>query len=549
MDTIKAQLLRIQQQLSGLSASQKMLTASLLAIMLMTVVWWGRYAGTAQTVPVLDQPLPPETLGQIQMALMSHGIRANITDDRVMVPADRKMEAVAMLGYSNALPAGGANAWDEMIKMMSPWDTSPKTQAIQNHLRERMLSQAMTSFFPGVSRANVLINSVSERRIGARIEPSASVQITTRGGERNLRALVEGVASTVASAVPGLKRSAVSIVIDGMLHRPHDPDEGFLSGDLYESIANQEKGNVEKISALMPPNSLVAVKVDIETSSSQATREAYDEKTTLVKEKSSETLTQESSQALSNAADPGAISNTGTANSGLELAASQAGPTNTTEKTRVENQVLPGKTHEVIHKPAGKPTVISAAVRIPRSFFVMKFKQSNPASAAEPDEPALQGLLQKEIPTYVKIVQSLTDIRAAEAVSIDMYDDFAVLATAANPVSSGTSAIGAMVGTHAREIALGVLAVLSLFMVSMIVRKGPQPPVIAETEQPVETPRLEAGEDLAGIVGGEASATLDGMELDEDSIKAQQVVHQVATMVKEDPDAAANLVKRWLNRS
>src|SRR5262245_19350042 len=185
MDTIKAQLLRIQQQLSGLSASQKMLTASLLAIMLMTIIWWGRFAGTAETEALLDQSLPPETIGQIQAALMSHGIKSSVVGDRIMVPADRKLEAVAMLAYSGALPQGGVNVWDDMIKMMSPWDTKPKTDAIQNHLRERMLSQAMTSFFPGVAKANVLINHVSERRVGASLEPSASVQITTRGGERN----------------------------------------------------------------------------------------------------------------------------------------------------------------------------------------------------------------------------------------------------------------------------------------------------------------------------------------------------------------------------
>jgi flagellar biosynthesis/type III secretory pathway M-ring protein FliF/YscJ len=39
------------------------------------------------------------------------------------------------------------------------------------------------------------------------------------------------------------------------------------------------------------------------------------------------------------------------------------------------------------------------------------------------------------------------------------------------------------------------------------------------------------------------------MELDEDALRAQQMVEQVKTMVSENPDAAANLVKRWLNRT
>jgi flagellar biosynthesis/type III secretory pathway M-ring protein FliF/YscJ len=41
---------------------------------------------------------------------------------------------------------------------------------------------------------------------------------------------------------------------------------------------------------------------------------------------------------------------------------------------------------------------------------------------------------------------------------------------------------------------------------------------------------------------------LDGMELDEDSVKAQQMLTQVQSMVGENPDAAAAMVKRWLNQ-
>ena len=54
MDVLKKQFDRIQQQLSGLSASQKMLTASLVAIMVMTFLWWGHYAGSSEMEPVVN---------------------------------------------------------------------------------------------------------------------------------------------------------------------------------------------------------------------------------------------------------------------------------------------------------------------------------------------------------------------------------------------------------------------------------------------------------------------------------------------------------------
>jgi flagellar biosynthesis/type III secretory pathway M-ring protein FliF/YscJ len=61
-------------------------------------------------------------------------------------------------------------------------------------------------------------------------------------------------------------------------------------------------------------------------------------------------------------------------------------------------------------------------------------------------------------------------------------------------------------------------------------------------------PPLVVGEDLAGEVG-EGNALLDGMELDDDAVRAQQMIGQVSSMVKENPDAAAQLVKRWLDRA
>ena len=47
---------------------------------------------------------------------------------------------------------------------------------------------------------------------------------------------------------------------------------------------------------------------------------------------------------------------------------------------------------------------------------------------------------------------------------------------------------------------------------------------------------------------GEGGQALDGVELDDETVRAQQVVDQVSTLVKENPDAAASLVKRWMSR-
>jgi flagellar biosynthesis/type III secretory pathway M-ring protein FliF/YscJ len=113
-----------------------------------------------------------------------------------------------------------------------------------------------------------------------------------------------------------------------------------------------------------------------------------------------------------------------------------------------------------------------------------------------------------------------------------------------------------MLTDHAKEIALGALALVSLFMVSNMVKKGSPTPApamamaggIGMGMAPRSPSPLPGREEAVGEAV-EGDPLLDGMELDEESAKAQQMINQVSALVEENPDAAANLVKRWMNRS
>jgi flagellar biosynthesis/type III secretory pathway M-ring protein FliF/YscJ len=390
-----------------------------------------------------------------------------------------------------------------------------------------------------------MINPVSERRVGASLEPSATVTLSTRGSDPKTKQLVQSAATTVASAISGLKSSNVTVVVDGMSRRAHDSDDSFAGDDLYGEIAELEQINTNKILGEVPQGSTAAVTCDIDTSSSQQTSETYDKTKSLITEKRSQTESEENSQPAPQGTEPGALPNTG-----LSIAPTAAAPTatNSNEKSDTETQVFPGRMTEQVVKPAGHATVVSAVVRVPRSYFLNEFKAISP-NAKDPDENALQAFAEPELGKLRKVVQNVVGMKSDESISLDMYwDNNTAMLMAASTESATSSAVTSMLSSHVKEVAVGVLALVSLFMVSTIVKKGsPAPPIPIEPEIK-EVPRLVGGESLAGVVGNE-HAMLDGMELDEDAVKAQQMVEQVATMVKEDPDAAANLVKRWMNRS
>lgn len=543
MDALKSQLLRIQEQLTGLSASQKMLTASLVAIMVMTIAIWGRFAGTAQMEPILEQSFTPADIGQMKMALGSQGIPLTVTGDRVMVPADRKYEALAVLAFNNQLPSNSYRAWDEMLQQSTLWDSSSKTAALHKHMKERLLSDWMTAHFPNVATATVFINDVNQPRVGGSLQPTASVLIKTRGDDVSAKKLVSAAAAAVASAVSGLLPSKVAVIINGQSHHVPDPNSGF-SAEADEKAREWERDRAETLERMFPLGSRIAVAVDVERSRRMEQSESFDKTKSLIVEKDLENKTQDSSQPQTKSADPGTVSNTG-----LDISnATAQNSTNNTESSRTTMHISPGRTTQQVETPAGKPTISSTAIRIPRSYFIRNMARGDSA-AKEPDDSAIQTQFDKEKQGWIKTAQTAIGMNSAENISIDMYyDDGGTMVAGKDDLGTSSVGIGAVVGRHAREIAVSGLAVVSLFMLMTIVKKGTPVPVLAVPESPRETPHLAASEDLAGIAGGNSTA-LDAVELDESAIKAQQMVEQVATMVKENPDAAANLVKRWLNRS
>ena len=107
-----------------------------------------------------------------------------------------------------------------------------------------------------------------------------------------------------------------------------------------------------------------------------------------------------------------------------------------------------------------------------------------------------------------------------------------------------------VVGQHGKEFGVGVLAVISLFMVSMMVRKGA--PASARWRRRRARGRrqrqtLNGNEAVVGNAA-ENNASLDGMELDEERRQGPADGRSGSADGEANPDSAANLVKRWLNR-
>jgi flagellar biosynthesis/type III secretory pathway M-ring protein FliF/YscJ len=553
MDVFKQQFARIQEQFAGLTATQRMLTASLVAIMVLTMMLWARYATSSEMVPVLNSSFDDQAIVHATMALKAEGIDSQVTGDRILVPADKHDQALAILSFEQLLPADSKSGFDDIIKMTNPFDTDKKSDLMFTRARAAELSQIIQDWH-GVADAQVVINPVYEHHIGESLKPGAVVNIRTRGGEVDVKHMVDSAASTVASATSGMDRSRVSVIIDGHSYKPHDDTNGGLAdgSELYEQTEQQEQYIEDKIAKGLAnySNPLISVSVNLATQSSVSTKTAYDPKTSVQKESMTDTETDDNNQA-SAGGEPGVNSNLPMS---VNTGGGAGGTTSNTEHDKTEFTNAIGSVTETVTTPAGQEQVVSAAVGLPRSHFVELYTDMNPGTK-EPDEETLRKWAAPELLRVKRQVQSACGLKTDDNVFVDFYAD-APVQTVMSEASATGGATGMALMGHVKEIAIGALAMLSLFMVSMMVRKGgPAPVAVATAGGPGagfldtrEMPVYDGEDEIAAVVGGGHTA-MDGMELDDETMKSQQVVEQVTTMVKENPDAAASLVKRWLNRA
>ena len=569
MDFLKTQLERLQAQFAQLTASQKMLSVSLVAIMVMTLAWWGRYAGTAEMEPLLGQDLSPAEFNQITANLRERNIPFTPNGTRILVPADRQYEALGGLAERELLPRDTSSAFTDLMgKMGNPLNPQQTTQQIFNEARQMSLAEVIRHF-PGVESARVQLDTTEKRRMDNPITAKASVSVNMKRGEMADSRRVKAIANWVAGAVAGLHESHVSVIVNGVTRRSgngEEGDDGQFAGTSLEEMQSLEAYSARQVSHQLQfcYNVYVKTHVTQKTDSSLTTSETYDPKGVVSRASETTTEVQTTSSGGKASGDVGVNPNSGS-NQPMTVGAGAGGDgqTSSTEKTteKIENKF--SHNTKVVKAPPAM-SVTSVSVAMPRSFFIKAYKAET-RTDKDPSEAILEPYIKKQLESCRGLVKNCLSLPSDDALAMETYID---LPPAVSEVTAqATGGVALLLGSHGKDIVLGVLALASLFMVSMMVRKSGagtmvtagartgmlnsvgMPTVGTTVDAMMAKAKLKSAlEDDAAEVG-EGGQALDGIELDDDSIRAQQVIEQVSNLVKENPDVGANLIKRWMTRA
>ncbi len=551
--------LQVQEHLRGLTVSQRLAIALCVGLIAVSLAWLMHVSVTPDMVALLDQSFTPQELVNAQRELDRSGIRYSIKGDRVYVPSEQRDWLLARLQESEALPSDMTISFAKLMEEQSIWvsyeDAAWQRQVALGNELARVLKR-----FSGVRNAQVFIDRPVKKGFGNNQgEPKASVYLETRANARIDRGFVDAVASFVSGAVIGLRPENVSIVdaTTGQRYEVRSRDNA-MAADLLDDRRKKEEHYAEKIRSQLSyiHGVLVGVFAEVETEARRT--EARTLGQPMVTEEES---TSDSQRTASPGSEPGVMPNAAVSVPG------GGGGGMTREQTTDRTRFAKGdETITVSENMRGVIKRLTASINVPRSYFIRIYQQRTGQDQAPTDDD-LQPIIDEHLPLIKAQVKPLVDATTDEQVQVSWFYDVPIQAEVA---LASTGNFGEALGQYVRPAGLAGLAVLSLGMMIMLVRKAQPPRPIgvriggsggsgddggSGSGGGTTSGGRKAVEELLTIEGGpvgKAQVTqpiLEGREVDEDTLKSQQIIEQVNSLVKDDPDAVASMLRKWIEES
>ena len=569
MEFLAAQLRQIRGRLTGSSPSQWVAIALFVVLLGVAFVWMMNWAGQGEWTPLLDQALSAEETQRVQAELTLAGVESRVEGDRVKVRGgdDARQRLQALLAERGAMPRDTSLSYREIVNKSNPFTGDRQAQWIESRGLETELSRVL-SHFRGVKEARVLVTASKARGFGRQGTSSASVNVVMRSGETLDKPRVNAIANFVAGAVQGLKPADVKITDGAQFFRPSDENEA-LPAELIVLQKEHEDHAARKIYDQLRHirGAVVNVRAVLRTAEESKSNRELGPPTPM-----KETSKTEETTSGSTAAAPGVRPN-----EGRSLTDGGTGSTSSKEDTTVEYAAQRNTKETMVKEMVGTVDKLTASISVPFSYLENVYrKQQGLAADAAVKAADIDPIATIQIAKIRALVKPLISAKGDDDVAVDWYFDSESSEAAAAAAATQAADAGAlsMWREWGPKAGLGLLALVSLFTVVRLAKKSTTimglPPV--ETGLKVKGGRGgKGGGRRRGRSGGgqgdeeeeelesfdvplavgeahEMAGVLEGREVDESVVRTQQIVKQIAELVKDDPRAAAGLIERWARK-
>lgn len=555
MDFVNQTINQLRDLFASMTPGARLTAGLLLAVVVVSLGYLVNQGTSGPDVYLFGaEPLTSSQIARMEGAMSQAGLGDyQIEGNHIRVPRGQKATYIAAIADAGELPPDIFMMMDEALAKGSIFDDSSTKKQRMKAAREKQLSLIIGQM-PWVDRAMVLYDVQEERGLRASRKASASISVMPAVGEVVTSQRVRNLKSFVASAhnIPISNVSITNLGNDSVMGSDEVGADDF-DHPLYSTKAKVEKKLRNELIAQLDfiPGVRVQVKADIDnTLEKRSVQVNPEEKTAMLKRQ--ETIDESKQFAGGNGGAPG-INAQGPGRNGTDASlAKQDSSEKKTEQTTIDN-VVGTRTEEII--TAGlKLQRADASVAVPQSYVVSVFKKKSlEETGTEPDKITPEEMQATQAEIQSKVEEIVKPLLPSLQIGEDEYKQakvtfFQDLTPAEIPAPSIASNILGYTERYANTIAMAGVALISLVMLRSIANGGGG----SDDLPAVASLRLESGSGDTGVrsAGGGAG----GAESEEEGQKlklrkAETLKDDLAEMVSGDPDAAAEILKNWINNA
>jgi len=556
MDFVNQAFAQMTELMRSMSAGTRIATALLLVLVILSAVYLFQYQVASGDEYLLGgRSFSQSELTAIEAAFSKAGLgKSQIVGSQIRIPRGKKELYLAAIADGNALPADFYKYLDDAIKADNPFSSARSLEMRRWNAKQKELS-LIIGRMNGIQSATVQYDEETRRGLGQQKQKTAMVALQTSSGQLD-EEQVKAIRNVVASAYAGLDRRNITITdlsgatYGGAIGPDGLPEDESLYAAHKARYERWFQGKIQKQLGYIP-GVIIGVNAELNPEVLRNTTNVkFDPKPVTVATK--ESSKEQTSHAPLVAGRPGAQSN-GVGNSpvALQQGTSSGGESQTTE-TRSDIQNVPGHDTTLTQFAPLVPRKITASIDIPASYYVEVWKKRNPQPADKPakqPDPAEIATIETETKNRIKetVRNLLPDVDKGTNpyphIVVESYTDLPRVA--ATPPTLAASA-NTWLAENWQTLAMVGVGLLSLLMLRSMVRSPARASsAMPATAAPPAQPRLAAHEPPADEDDLEPVRVLKSRF----SMTGPDLKSELREIVKENPDAAATILRSWIGEA
>lgn len=538
MNTLAAQIRDLFQSMT----SGARITAGLLLVVAVVSIAFLFQSSTSGPDAFLfgGERFSQKELTDMEAAMSQAGLSGwKIDSNRISVPRSIQQDCIAAIASAGALPDNFANFMDDAISKASPMESRLQWELRTKTARENQLS-LIVSKMDWVENGHVMVDIQERRGLNRGNQASASVFITPRSGEtldqaraRNIRKLVAGPFASMTAEDVEITSSTGEIGGDG---------QPWFDDVYLQARAELQKDYKRKILGGLSfiPGVRVEVSANLENLATKTLTESSPSEPQIIRSVNEEES--ENSTVNDGGGQPGAIANSANRR-GLDADLARSNSSSVTRSTTNEESAIGFTTSE--EKYLGfRPKELYASIAIPREYVLGVWQQRNPDASIADFTTTLEQTLESEVEKKVEgFVQNILprlslgedDYKQVKVIFIDSLKQ--------EPLPEPSLSDTAKTWTAQYW---GTLSMIGLAAVSLLLLRSALKPAPAAAPNEAAL-QLDMGHDSRDADNDDEEAEAERPRLR--IKKSQSLKEDLSEMVRDDPDAAANILRAWINNS